>query len=74
MKKCPKGIICISNYYFTIGIAILIIITYYFNKIDFSSVSAFLTVPLIIKTFGAAPSSFVVTVTVLWKLPGAAAL
>jgi len=30
MKKCPKGIICISNYYFTIGIIILIIITFYF--------------------------------------------
>ena len=30
MKKCPKGIICISNFYFTIGITILIVITYYF--------------------------------------------
>ncbi len=30
MKKCPKGIICISNYYFTIGIVIFILITYFF--------------------------------------------
>lgn len=30
MKKCPKGVICLSNWYFTFGIIIVILITIVF--------------------------------------------